>query len=113
MYGDSHPPATLTPDLIGTKGGPARQNMLENTQLVQDAIAYFNENNLSGMILFRYEDNAYPRVEWDFMSMVMSQMSIHVNFIKMVDIMYENTILKLKSTHMWGKDSTHQTACPR
>ena len=82
----------LLPHLISPeqKAFQPDKNILENTQLVQDAIAYCNENNISGIILFCYQDNTYPRVEWDFMSMVTSKMGIHVDFIKMVEIMYKD-----------------------
>ena len=56
-------------------------------------IAYCNENNTSGIILFCDQDNAYPRVEWDFMSIVMSKMGIHVDFIRMIEIMCKDATL--------------------
>ena len=55
----------LLPHLISPeqKAFQPNKNILENTQLVQDVIAYCNENNISGMIKFCDQDNAYPRVE--------------------------------------------------
>ena len=37
------------------------------TRLVQDIIDYCDREGEDGMILFCDQDNAYPRVEWDFM----------------------------------------------
>ncbi len=73
------------------------KHILENTQLVQDFIAHCNENNISVIILFCDQDNAYPRVEWDCMRMVMSKMGLHVDFIRMIEILYARARhLKLK-----------------
>jgi hypothetical protein len=88
----------LLPHLISPEQKAFQQdkNIVENTQLVQDVIAYCNENKISGMILFCDQDNAYPRIEWDFMSMVMSKMRVHVDFTKMVKIMYKDATLQIK-----------------
>ena len=48
------------------------------------------------MILFCDQNNAYPRVEWDFMSMVVNKMGIHGEFIKMVEIIYKDATLNIK-----------------
>ena len=77
--------------------------MLEITQLVQDVIAYCNENNISGVILFCDQDNAYSRVECDFMSMIMRWMGIHVDFIKMLETTYKNATLTIKVNSHVGK----------
>jgi hypothetical protein len=55
----------LLPHLISPEQKAFQQdnNILENTQLVQYVIAYCNKNNISGMILFCDQDNAYPCVE--------------------------------------------------
>ncbi len=95
----------LLPHLISPeqKAFQPGKNILEITQLVQDVIAYCNENNTSGIILFCDEDNACHRVEWDFMSMVMSKIDIHVDFIRMIDIMYKDATLKIKvNSHVGG-----------
>ena len=52
----------LLPHLISPeqKGFQPDNNILENTKLVQDIITYCNKNNISGIILFYDQDNAYP-----------------------------------------------------
>ncbi len=67
----------LLPHLISPeqKAFQPKNHILENTQLVQDVIAYCNENKIRGIILFCDRDNAYPRVKLDFMAMVMSKLA--------------------------------------
>ena len=74
------------------------KKILENTQLVQDLIAYCNANSISRIILFcdQDQDNSYPRVKWNFILMVMGKMGIHVDFIRMIDIMYKDATFKMK-----------------
>ncbi len=88
----------MLPHLISPeqKAFQPHKNILDNTSLVQDVIAYCNENSISGIILFCDQDNAYPRVKCDFMSMAVSKMGIHVDFIRMIDIMYKDATLKIK-----------------
>ena len=73
-----------------------RKYIAENTQLVQDVIAHCNNENQSGMLVFCDQDNAYPRVEWDFMALTMRTMGVHEDFIRMVDLMYKDSTLQIK-----------------
>jgi len=68
----------------------------ENIQLVQDTIAYLNERNLPGVMVFCDQDNAYPRVNWDFLQQVMGTMRVHEDFRNMVKCMYTNTEVNVK-----------------
>ena len=43
----------------------------------------------------------------------MSKMGIHVDFIKLVDIMYKDALLKIKIDSHVEKDSTQQKALPK
>ena len=55
------------------------------------------------MLVFCDQDNAYPRVEWDFLRETMVQMELHDDFIQMVDIMYKDATLQLKINSQLGE----------
>ena len=50
----------------------------------------------SGLLLFADQDNAYPRVQWDYMFATMHTMNLHPDFITMVKTMYTDTNLRFK-----------------
>ena len=86
------------------KAFQARKYIAENTQLVQDVIAHCDNEDSEGLLVFCDQDNAYPRVEWDFMEMTMRHMHIHEDFIRMVRIMYQDSTLQIKiNTHVGEK----------
>ena len=85
------------------KAFQAGKLIVENTQLVQDYIAWADELMEGGFLLFCDQDNAYPRVQWDFMHQVMRSMGIHEDFRRMVEILYENSEYKVKvNSHIGG-----------
>ena len=80
-----------------------RKYIAENTQLVQDVIAHCDNENQEGFLLFCDQDNAYPRVEWDFMSMTMRQMDVHEDFIAMIEMIYRDATLQVKINSQTGQ----------
>ena len=52
----------------------------ENIQLVQDLMAYLKAEDKQGLLVFCDQDNAYPRVRWDFLQQVMAKMQIHKDY---------------------------------
>ena len=76
----------------------------ENTQLVQDYIKWAEKREESGFLIFCDQDNAYPRVQWDFMQQVMERMGVHHDFRRMVAIMYNSSEYKVKvNSHVGGE----------
>ena len=75
----------------------------ENTQLVQDMIAYCEEKQKDGFVIFCDQDSAYPRVEWEFMVMTLRQMGVHEDFIRLVEIMYKDATLQIKVNSQVGE----------
>ena len=68
----------------------------DNTRLVQEITAYCSQTQTPGFLLFADQDNAYPRVRWDYLSAVMHTMNIHSDFISLVETMYSGTRLNFK-----------------
>jgi len=68
----------------------------DSTRLVQDVIRYYEQSGEKGMLLFADQDNAYPRVEWDYMLEVLETMNIHNDFIDIVKSMYNGVELRFK-----------------
>jgi ribonuclease HI len=85
-----------------------RKYIAENTQLVQDVIAYCDDVKQDGMLIFCDQDSAYPRVEWKFMALTMRTMGFHEDFIELVDIMYKDSTLQIKVNGHVG-ESFHPT----
>ena len=74
------------------------------TRLCQDVIHYCDSEHKDGFLLFCDQDNAYPRVEWDFLEMVMSTMGLHSDFIAMVNMMHVGLEGKFKiNGHIGGE----------
>ena len=78
------------------KAFQTRKYIAENTQLVQDVIAHCDNEKQDGMLVFCDQDSAYPRVEWEFMTLTMRTMGVHEDFIKLVNIMYQDSTLQIK-----------------
>ena len=73
------------------------------TRLCQDVIHYCDSEHTDGFLLFCDQDNAYPRVEWDFLERVMSTMGLHSDFIAMVNMMHVGLEGKFKiNGHIGG-----------
>jgi len=68
----------------------------ENIQMVQDLIAYLDHKDEKGMLVFCDQDNAYPRVDWDFLQKVMKKMNIHPEFRQVLKCMYTNPETRFK-----------------
>ena len=68
----------------------------DNTRMIQDIIAYCDSAHIPGILMFADQDNAYPRVRWDYMFDVMRTMRIHPDFVRVVEMMYKGIELKLK-----------------
>ena len=49
-----------------------------------------------GFLLFCDQDNAYPRVDWDFLQQVMKRMNIHPEFRQVLNCMYTNPETRFK-----------------
>ena len=64
--------------------------------MVQDIIHYCNAAGIPGILVFADQDNAYPRVQWDYLFDVMRTMHIHPEFVSIVEMMYRDVELKLK-----------------
>ena len=72
--------------------------------LVQDYIKWAEKRGESGFLIFCDQDNAYPRVQWDFMQQVMERMGVHHDFRRMVAIMYNFSEYKVKvNSHVGGE----------
>ena len=68
----------------------------DSTRLVQDTIQYCNSTGTPGFLLFADQDNAYPRVRWDYLFEVMKRMNFPPSFIDMVRAMYKDSRLRFK-----------------
>ena len=77
----------------------------DNTRLVQDIIHYCDATGTPGILVFADQDNAYPRVRWDYMFDVMRTMNLHPDFIGLVRMMYSDVRLKLKINGTVARDS--------
>ena len=66
------------------------------TRTVQDTIHYCQATGTQGFLLFCDQDNAYPRVRWDYLFEVMRSMGFPESFVSMVRTMYNACELKLK-----------------
>ena len=82
------------------KAFQTRKYIAENTQLVQDVIAHCDNEKQNGMLVFCDQDSAYPRVEWEFMTRTMRTMGVHEDFIKLVNIMYQDSTLQISTDRL-------------
>ena len=82
------------------------QHISELTRFVQDLIDYCDAEDVSGILLFCDQDNAYPRVEWDFMFGAMETMGVHDDFISMVRTMYQSARLRFKVNGIVDTETT-------
>ena len=73
------------------------------TRLVQDVIDYCDSEHKDGFLLFCDQDNAYPRVEWDFLRTTLQTMGVHADFVRLVDTMHVGLEMKFKvNGHVGG-----------
>ena len=73
------------------------------TRICQDTIHFCDSEHRDGFLLFCDQDNAYPRVEWDYLEMVMTTMGLHPDFIAMVNMMHVGLEGKFKiNGHIGG-----------
>ena len=73
------------------------------TRLCQDIIHYCDSEHKDGFLLFCDQDSAYPRVEWDYLEMVMQTMGLHSDFIGLVNMMHVGIEGKFKiNGHIGG-----------
>ena len=70
---------------------------------MQDAVHYCESTGTPGFLLFADQDNAYPRVRWDYLlggadgtGGVMHAMNFPPDFIAMVRTMYKDCRLRFK-----------------
>jgi exonuclease III len=81
----------------------------DNTRMVQDIIAFCQREGIPGILVFADQDNAYPRVRWDYLFDVMRTMRVHPDFIRVVEMMYSGIELKLKVNGTVSKESFQPT----
>ena len=73
------------------------------TRLCQDVVHFCDSEHRDGFLLFCDQDNAYPRVEWDYLEAVMNTMGLHQDFVAMVNMMHVGLEGKFKiNGHIGG-----------
>jgi hypothetical protein len=76
----------------------------ESIQLAQDIMSYLKADNQDGFMLFCDQDNAYPRVQWDFLQQVMETMGVHPDYRKAAACMYTHDLeVKVKVNGHLGR----------
>ena len=88
----------LLPQLVSSAQGAFQKDELisDATRLTQDVISYCNNTGNKGLLVMCDQDNAYPRVDWDYLQAVMTQMGIHDDFRALVRTMYKGITLQFK-----------------
>ena len=74
------------------------------TRLTQDVIQYCNTTGTPGFIVFADQDNAYPRVRWEYLFDVMRTMNFPPSFINIVRTMYTDIQLRFKINGVTDKE---------
>jgi hypothetical protein len=80
----------------GQKAFKEHELISDNTRQVANVMHWCNTTQRGGMLLFADQDNAYPRVQWDYMFATMRTMNLHLDFITMVKTLYTDTNLRFK-----------------
>ena len=103
----------LLPHVISIDQSAFQEHKLisTNTRLVQDIIHYCNEEGTErkGLLLFCDQDNAYPRVEWDFMFAILETMNMPSSFVDLVRTMYRDVHLQFKVNGVTSRDVSTPT----
>ena len=88
----------LLPQVVDTCQTAFQQDQFlsDNTRQVQDLVEYCDAEDVSGLLLFCDQDNAYPRVDWEFMFGAMETMNVHPEFVQLVRMMYTGVRLHFK-----------------
>ena len=79
------------------------------TRTVQDTIHFCESTETPGFLLFADQDNAYPRVRWDYLFEVMRAMHFPESYISMVRTMYDGCKLHFKANG--NTDDEYIRAC--
>ena len=66
------------------------------TRLTQDVIRYCDATGTPGFLVFADQDNAYPRVRWDYLFDVMETMRFPPSFVNIIRTMYNDVHLRFK-----------------
>ena len=78
---------------------------------------YCTHTGTTGFLVFADQDNAYPRVRWEYLFQVMRTMNIPQSFIDIVCLMYDNNELKFKingrtDAHTCSPTNSLAQGCP-
>jgi hypothetical protein len=68
-----------------------------NARLILDIFEYYNNNDLDGILLFLDFEKAFDSVEYNFMYKALEKFNFGKNFIKMVKILYNKPLFKIKN----------------
>ena len=64
--------------------------------MVQDLVHYCTTTETPGFLLFMDQDQAYPRVRWQYLERTMQTMRIPPELIALVKTMYNDSTLHFK-----------------
>jgi hypothetical protein len=74
------------------------------TRLTQDVIRYCNATGTPGFIVFADQDNAYPRVRWEYLFDDMRTMNFPPSFISIIRTMFTDIQLRFKINGVTDKE---------
>ena len=86
----------VLPWLVDNTGFQHGVDTHDNARLVQDTIHYLEQSGRGGLLVLCDQKSAYPRVQWDFLQEVMSNMGIHADFRSMVTALYRDPAVRIK-----------------